>query len=109
MLIRSTEQQQALDEMHVVPPRLVDPRSNEAYGLLPLAECEAVREIVRNLAVKGRQELQEAELKEVLQGGGAGGLGMDDPAWVPTVFTKNRRPAASGRHLAAEAPISAAC
>jgi hypothetical protein len=48
MPIRLTEQQQALDEMHGGPPRLVDPRSNEAYVLLPLAEYEAVREIVED-------------------------------------------------------------
>ena len=49
MSIRLTEQQQrALDEMHGGPPRLVDPRSNEAYVLLPLAEYEAVREIVED-------------------------------------------------------------
>lgn len=49
MPIRLTGQQQrALDEMHGGPPRLVDPRSNEAYVLLPLAEYEAVREIVED-------------------------------------------------------------
>jgi hypothetical protein len=49
MPIRLTEQQQrALDEMRGGPPRLVDPRSNEAYVLLPLAEYEAVREIVED-------------------------------------------------------------
>lgn len=49
MSIRLTKQQQrALDEMHGDSPRLVDPRSNEAYVLLPLAEYEAVREIVED-------------------------------------------------------------
>lgn len=49
MSIRLTEQQQrALDETHGGPPRLVDPRSNEAYVLLPLEEYEAVLEIVED-------------------------------------------------------------
>lgn len=47
MDIRLTEQQQrALDSTDTQPPHVVDPRTNEAYVLIPLTEYEAVREFV---------------------------------------------------------------
>lgn len=47
MDIRLTEQQQrALDSTDAQPPHVVDPRTNEAYVLIPLTEYEAVREFV---------------------------------------------------------------
>ena len=47
MDIRLTEQQQrALDSTDAQPLHVVDPRTNEAYVLIPLTEYEAVREIV---------------------------------------------------------------
>lgn len=49
MPIRLTEQQQrALDSTDAQPPQVVDPRTNEAYALIPLTEYEAVREIVED-------------------------------------------------------------
>ena len=49
MPIRLTEQQQrALDSTEAEPPHVVDPRTNEAYVLIPLTEYEAVREIVED-------------------------------------------------------------
>lgn len=50
MAIRLTEQQQrALDSTETAePPQVVDPRTNEAYVLIPLTEYEAVREIVED-------------------------------------------------------------
>jgi hypothetical protein len=47
MDIRLTEQQQrALDSTDAQPLHVVDPRTNEAYVLIPLTEYEAVRELV---------------------------------------------------------------
>jgi hypothetical protein len=49
MLIRLTEQQQRdLDSADAQPPQVVDPRTDEAYVLIPLTEYEAVREIVED-------------------------------------------------------------
>jgi hypothetical protein len=49
MSIQLTEQQQrALDETDAQPPHVVDPRTNEAYVLIPLTEYEAVREVVED-------------------------------------------------------------
>lgn len=49
MAIRLTEQQQrALDTTDDQPPKVVDPRTNDAYVLIPLTEYEAVREIVED-------------------------------------------------------------
>jgi hypothetical protein len=49
MAIRLTEQQQrVLDSTDAEPPQFVDPRTNEAYVLIPLTEYEAVREIVED-------------------------------------------------------------
>ncbi len=49
MPIRLTEQQQhALDSMDAEPPQVIDPRTNEAYVLIPLTEYETVREIVED-------------------------------------------------------------
>lgn len=47
MSIELTEQQQqALDTVHDGPPRLVDPRTNAAYVLVPAEEYENIREIL---------------------------------------------------------------
>ncbi len=49
MSIRLTEQQQhALDSNEAQPPQVVDPRTNEAYVLIPLTEYEAIREVVED-------------------------------------------------------------
>lgn len=49
MPIRLTEQQQhALDSTDAQPPRVIDPRTDAAYVLVPLTEYEAVREIVED-------------------------------------------------------------
>lgn len=49
MAIHLTEQQQrALDSTNAELPRVVDPRTNAAYVLIPLTEYEAVREIVED-------------------------------------------------------------
>jgi len=49
MPIRLTEQQQrTLDSTDAEPPQVVDPRTNEAYVLIPLTEYEVVREIMED-------------------------------------------------------------
>ena len=49
MPIRLTEQQQhALDAADAEPPQVIDPRTDQAYALIPLTEYEAVREIVED-------------------------------------------------------------
>jgi hypothetical protein len=49
MPIRLTEQQQhTLDSTDAEPPQVVDPRTNQAYVLIPLTEYEVVREIVED-------------------------------------------------------------
>jgi hypothetical protein len=49
MPIRLTEQQQrTLDSTDAEPPQVVDPRTNEAYVLIPLTEYEVVRAIVED-------------------------------------------------------------
>lgn len=45
------------------PPRLVDPRSNEAYVFLPLTEYEAVREIVEDERRQGRVPVLDLDLR----------------------------------------------
>jgi len=42
----NTQQLQALDAGGENPPRVIDPRSHEAYVLIPAPEYEAVREIL---------------------------------------------------------------
>lgn len=42
------QQQRALDSSEAHPPQVVDPRTNAAYVLIPLAEYEAVREIAED-------------------------------------------------------------
>ena len=47
MSIQLTEQQQAaIDEQREVPPRLIDPRTNNAYCLVLASEYEALRELL---------------------------------------------------------------
>ena len=49
MAIRLIEQQQrTLDSEDAELPQVVDPRTNEAYVLIPLTEYEGVREIVED-------------------------------------------------------------
>ena len=47
MSIELTEhQQRALDALGEVPPRVVDPRTSATYVLAPVADYEAVREVL---------------------------------------------------------------
>jgi hypothetical protein len=47
MPLELTEQQQrALDAKAEGPPRLIDPRTNSAYVLVPAEEYESVRELL---------------------------------------------------------------
>ena len=47
MAIELTEpQQRALDQIRGEPPPIVDPRTSEAYILVPAADYEAVRESI---------------------------------------------------------------
>lgn len=49
MSIELTEQQQqALDTEAETPPRLIDPRSNAAYYLIPATDYEAIRELLED-------------------------------------------------------------
>jgi PHD/YefM family antitoxin component YafN of YafNO toxin-antitoxin module len=47
-LIPLTEQQQQALDVVAAPPRLVDPRTNAAYVLVPEADYEAVREALED-------------------------------------------------------------
>jgi hypothetical protein len=44
----TAQQQQALDTGRVEPLRIVDPRTNSVYVLLPLQEYENIREIAED-------------------------------------------------------------
>ena len=47
MSIELTEQQQhALDTQTETPPRVIDPRSNAAYYLVPATDYETIRELL---------------------------------------------------------------
>ena len=47
MPVELTEpQQRALDEVRAEPPRIVDPRTRQAWILVPAADYEAVRESI---------------------------------------------------------------
>jgi len=48
MAIQLTGQQQRALDDETEPPQVVDPRTNEAYVLIPLTEYEAIREIVED-------------------------------------------------------------
>lgn len=49
MAIQLTEQQQqALDQAEGIPPKIIDPRTNAAYVLIPASEYKAVREILED-------------------------------------------------------------
>lgn len=49
MPIRLTEQQQrTLDSSDSEPPQVIDPRTNEAYVLIPWTEYETIREVVED-------------------------------------------------------------
>jgi hypothetical protein len=49
MNIELTEQQQhALDLQSGAPPRIVDPRTNAWYYLIPAADYEAIRELLED-------------------------------------------------------------
>jgi hypothetical protein len=59
MPIRLTEQQQrALDSTEAQPPQVIDPRTEAAYVLIPLAEYEAVHQIVED-------EERQREIRDV--------------------------------------------
>ncbi len=45
-LTLTKEQQAALDAESPIPPQIVDPRTNQAYVLIPAAEYESIREII---------------------------------------------------------------
>ena len=42
------EQQLALDNTEITPPRIVDPRTDTAYILVPEVEYESMRELVED-------------------------------------------------------------
>lgn len=48
MPIQLTEQQQLILDAEAQPVRVIDPRYSEAYVLIPLAEYEAVQEILED-------------------------------------------------------------
>ena len=49
MSIELTEQQlRALDTRGELPPRVVDPRTNAMYVLIPMAEYEDVRDVLED-------------------------------------------------------------
>ncbi|HEX3871861.1 MAG TPA: hypothetical protein VHV77_15560 [Pirellulales bacterium] len=49
MAIELTEQQQhALDGQSETPPRVIDPRSNVSYYLVPACDYDAVRELLED-------------------------------------------------------------
>ena len=48
MSIQLTPQQQALDAQKDGPPRVIDPRTNTTYVLIPEMDYEAVRELLED-------------------------------------------------------------
>jgi PHD/YefM family antitoxin component YafN of YafNO toxin-antitoxin module len=71
MPIELTEQQQrTLDAAGEVPPRVVDPRTSEAYVLIPVGEYEAVREALE-------EERQERAIRKVGLRNAAGRMGEE--------------------------------
>jgi hypothetical protein len=49
MFIELTEQQQqALDMIGEIPPRVIDPRTSSADVLVPAADYEAIREVLED-------------------------------------------------------------
>ncbi len=47
MIIELTEQQQkAIDAPDELPPRIIDPRTNTAYVLLPATDYDSVKELL---------------------------------------------------------------
>jgi len=63
------QQQQALDEGAGQPPRVIDPRTNSAYVLVPEADYDAVREVLED-------ERRQREIRAVALRNAAGR--MDD-------------------------------
>ena len=47
------QQQQALDTKEESPPRLIDPRTNTTYILLPELDYESIRELLRRASSTG--------------------------------------------------------
>jgi len=54
MMRLTEEQQREVDETEARPPQIVDPRTNEAYVLIPADDYDTVREILEE------ERLQEA-------------------------------------------------
>ena len=46
VILLTEDQQRALDSAELQPAEVVDPRTNEGYVLVPVAEYEAVLEVV---------------------------------------------------------------
>ena len=68
MTIQLTEQQQqVLDSSGTTPPQVVDPRTNDAYVLVPATEYEAVREVIED-------EKKQAAIRSVALRNAAGRL-----------------------------------
>lgn len=66
MTIQLTEEQQeVLDSAGATPPKVVDPRTNSAYVLVPVNEYESVREVIED-------ERQQAALRSVALRNAAG-------------------------------------
>jgi hypothetical protein len=63
------QQQQALDAQGESPPRVVDPRNNAAYVLVPEADYETIRELLED-------ERRQAAIRAVALRNAAGR--MDD-------------------------------
>jgi len=45
---RTPQQQQALDTQEDSPPRVIDPRTNTTYILIPEVDYEAIRELLED-------------------------------------------------------------
>ena len=56
------QQQQALDQQGNELPRMIDPRTNAAYVLVPEAEYESIRDLLED----ERQLIHEAALRNAV-------------------------------------------
>jgi len=64
------QQQQTLDAFGKTPPRVIDPRTSDAYVLIPAAEYEAVREALED-------ERQQRAIRAVALRNAVGRLGEE--------------------------------
>ena len=55
------QQQQALDTQEDSPPRVIDPRTNTTYILVPEADYEAIRELLED--ERRQQAIHEVALR----------------------------------------------